>query len=60
MAWRRVPLFAWAGTVSCYILLVTCAVMVAALTMLFIDRHFSGVFYDPGDGGSPILFQHLS
>jgi heme/copper-type cytochrome/quinol oxidase subunit 1 len=34
--------------------------MVAALTMLEIDRHFSGVFFDPGEGGAPLYYQHLS
>ena len=31
-----------------------------ALTMLVIDRHFDGVFFDPGEGGAPIYYQHLS
>jgi len=34
--------------------------MLAALTMLLIDRQWEGVFFDPGEGGSPILWQHLS
>ncbi len=60
MAWRRVPLFSWSAAVSSYVLLVAGSVMLAALTMLMIDRHFDGVFFDPGEGGSPILWQHLS
>jgi heme/copper-type cytochrome/quinol oxidase subunit 1 len=28
--------------------------------MLMLDRHFSGVFFDPGAGGAPLLWQHLS
>ena len=28
--------------------------------MLLIDRQFDGVFFDAGEGGSPILWQHLS
>ena len=60
MVWRRVPLFTWAGTVTCYVVLITGAVMLAALTMLLIDRNYGGVFYDAGEGGSPILWQHLS
>jgi heme/copper-type cytochrome/quinol oxidase subunit 1 len=28
--------------------------------MLEIDRHFDGVFFDPGEGGAPTYFQHLS
>jgi heme/copper-type cytochrome/quinol oxidase subunit 1 len=60
MAWRRVPLFTWSGVVTGYVVLVTGAVMVAALAMLLIDRNYDGVFYDAGEGGSPILWQHLS
>ena len=60
MAWRRVPLFSWASVVSSYVVIVTGAVMLAALTMLLIDRQWEGVFFDAGEGGSPILWQHLS
>ncbi len=60
MAWRRVPLFSWAGAVVSYTLLATSAVMLAAITMLVIDRHFGGVFFIPGDGGSPVFYEHLS
>jgi len=34
--------------------------MLAALVMLEIDRHFDGVFFDPGQGGAPTYYQHLS
>jgi cytochrome c oxidase subunit 1 len=60
MVWRRLPLFSWSATVSGYVLLVAGSVMVAACAMLFIDRQFDGVFFDAGEGGSPILWQHLS
>lgn len=60
MVWRRLPLFSWAGTISAWMLLVAGPVMIAACTMLFVDRQFGGVFFDAGEGGSPILWQHLS
>jgi heme/copper-type cytochrome/quinol oxidase subunit 1 len=60
MAWRRLPLFSWASVISSYVVIVTGAVMLAALTMLFIDRQWDGVFFDAGEGGAPILWQHLS
>ena len=60
MAWRRMPLFSWAATVAGYVVVVAGAVMVAACAMLLIDRQFDGVFFDAGEGGSPILWQHLS
>ena len=28
--------------------------------MLIIDRQFDGVFFVPGDGGAPLLYEHLS
>ena len=54
MAWRRVPLFSWAAGVSGYLLLAIGPVMIAALTMLFIDRHYGGVFFDSGEGGDQV------
>jgi heme/copper-type cytochrome/quinol oxidase subunit 1 len=60
MAWRRVPVFSWAATVSCWLLLVIGPVLLAALTMLLIDRNYDGVFFADGSGGAPLLWQHLS
>jgi len=60
MAWRRVPVFSWAATVSCWLLLVIGPVLLAALTMLMIDRNYDGVFFADGSGGAPLLWQHLS
>jgi heme/copper-type cytochrome/quinol oxidase subunit 1 len=60
MAWRRLPLFSWAATLISYVLLVVGPIMIAALAMLTIDRHFDGVFFDAGEGGSPLLYEHLS
>ena len=34
--------------------------MLAALTMLFIDRHYGGVFFNAGEGGAPLLYEHLA
>ena len=60
MAWRRVPLFTWAANLCGYLVIVCGSVMLAALTMLFIDRNFGGVFFDPGYAGAPILYEHLA
>jgi len=60
MAWRRVPVFAWAGAVCCWLLLVIGPVLLAALTMLMIDRNYDGIFFADGSGGAPLLWQHLS
>jgi cytochrome c oxidase subunit 1 len=58
MAWRRVPVFAWAAAVGSWLLLVIGPVMLAAITMLLIDRNFDGIFF--ADGGAPLLWAHLS
>ncbi|HEX2128913.1 MAG TPA: cbb3-type cytochrome c oxidase subunit I [Solirubrobacterales bacterium] len=59
LAFRRMPLFAWAATVINSILLVVGPLMLAALTMLLVDRRYDGVFFDPGEGGAPLLYEHL-
>jgi cytochrome c oxidase subunit I len=60
LAWRRAPLFTWAGAVIAHILLLVGPAMLAALTMLEIDRHFDGIFFDPQEGGAPLLYEHLA
>jgi cytochrome c oxidase subunit I len=60
MAWRRLPVFAWAGAIGSWLLLVIGPVMLAAITMLMIDRNFDGVFFADGSGGAPLLWQHFS
>lgn len=60
MAWRRLPIFAWAAAVSSWLLIAIGPVLLAALTMLMIDRNYDGVFFADGSGGAPLLWQHLS
>jgi heme/copper-type cytochrome/quinol oxidase subunit 1 len=60
MAWRRLPVFAWAGAISSWLMIFIGPLMLAAVTMLMIDRNFDGVFFADGSGGAPLLWQHLS
>ena len=60
MAWRRLPVFSWAAAIGSWLLLVIGPVMLAAITMLMIDRNFDGIFFADGSGGAPLLWQHLS
>lgn len=60
MAWRRMPPFAWASNVIAFLMLIAGPVLLAALVMLFFDRRFDGVFFESGQGGGPVLYQHLS
>jgi heme/copper-type cytochrome/quinol oxidase subunit 1 len=60
MAWRRLPVFAWAAAIGSWLMLVIGSVMLAAITMLLIDRNFDGIFFADGSGGAPLLWAHLS
>jgi cytochrome c oxidase subunit I len=60
MAWRRLPVFAWAAAISAWLTIAIGAVMLAAIAMLTIDRNFEGIFFAGDAGGSPLLWQHLS
>jgi cytochrome c oxidase subunit 1 len=60
MAWRRAPIFTWAAAICSWLLLVIGPVMLAAITMLLIDRNFDGIFFADGSGGAPLLWEHLS
>jgi cytochrome c oxidase subunit 1 len=60
MAWRRMPPFAWAAAICSWLMLVIGPVMLAAITMLMIDRNFDGIFFADGSGGAPLLWEHLS
>ena len=60
MAWRRVPIFAWGAAVGSWLMLFVGPVLLAAVTMLMIDRNYEGIFFADGGGGAPLLWQHLS
>jgi cytochrome c oxidase subunit 1 len=60
LAWRRMAPFSWAATVIAHILLVIGPALIAALVMAEIDRRFDGVFFDAGEGGAPLLYEHIA
>lgn len=60
MAWRRLPVFSWAAAICSWLLIAIGPVLLAAITMLLIDRNFDGVFFAGDAGGAPLLWQHLS
>jgi heme/copper-type cytochrome/quinol oxidase subunit 1 len=60
MAWRRLPVFAWAAAICSWLTIVCGATLLAAIAMLLIDRNFDGIFFADGSGGAPLLWEHLS
>jgi cytochrome c oxidase subunit 1 len=59
MGWGRLPLFVWTVLVFSILLMLALPTIAAAVTLLLTDRHFGTHFYDPSQGGSPLLWQHL-
>ncbi len=59
MSWGRLPLFVWAILTYSVLLIFALPVIAAAVTMLLTDRHFGTHFFDPTNGGSALLWQHL-
>jgi len=59
MTMWRLSLFVWNMIITSLMILVAFPALAAALSMVFIDRHFGGHFFDAAHGGSNILYQHL-
>jgi cytochrome c oxidase subunit I+III len=59
MSLGRVPLFSWSVLVMGAMMLVAFPFVIAASTLLEIERKFGATFFDAGGGGDPLLWQHL-
>jgi cytochrome c oxidase subunit I len=59
MSWTRLPLFAWTIEVYAWLLIAALPALSAGLTLMLTDRQYGTNFFSSGDGGEPVLFQHV-
>jgi cytochrome c oxidase subunit 1 len=59
MTLNRLPIFVWAQVVTSFMVLFAMPAVMLASTALICDRLVNTHFFDPGQGGDPLLFQHL-
>jgi len=60
MSWLRMPLFIWAILTYAILLILVLPVLSGGLTLLLLDRNFSGShFFKPYQGGSVVLWEHV-
>lgn len=55
----RMPVFAWAMLVVALMVVFAFPAMIAASTLLELERAFNWPFFIPARGGDPLLWQHL-
>jgi cytochrome c oxidase subunit I+III len=59
MTLSRMPLFAWAVLVMAFMILFAFTPLIIGSLLLELDRGFGTQFFDPRQGGSSLLWQHL-
>ncbi|MGH2588188.1 MAG: cytochrome c oxidase subunit I, partial [Dehalococcoidia bacterium] len=59
MTIRRLPLFTWMALITAFLIILSLAILNAALLMFFMDRFLYGNYFTPATGGSAILWQHI-
>ena len=59
MTLARMPLFAWAVLVMAFMILFAFTPLIIGSLLLELDRGFGTQFFDPQQGGSSLLWQHL-
>jgi len=59
MTLSRMPLFLWAMLVTAFMVIFAMPAVMVATTFLISDRLVGTQFYNPAEGGDPLLWQHL-
>jgi cytochrome c oxidase subunit 1 len=59
MTMWRIPIFTWEMIATSLLIFMAFPSLMAALVLLFVDRHLGGHVFDPTYGGSAILYEHL-
>jgi cytochrome c oxidase subunit 1 len=59
MTLNRIPLFVWAMLVTSFMIMAAMPAVMFASTALILDRLVGTHFYNPGEGGDALLWQHL-
>ena len=59
MGWFKMPIFVWTVLAAQIIQLFGLPALTAGAIMLLCDLSFGTTFFDPAQGGDPVLFQHF-
>jgi cytochrome c oxidase subunit I len=59
MKLTEIPLFVWAMLVTAFMIIFAMPAVMVASTSLILDRLVGTHFFNPSEGGSALLFQHL-
>jgi cytochrome c oxidase subunit 1 len=59
MSLNRMPLFVWALLVTNFMVCFAMPAVMIASTYLLLDRSIATQFFNPAEGGDPLLWQHL-
>jgi len=59
MSWSRLPIFVWGAFAASLISFFFTQALAAALLMVLLDRIAGTSFFRAGEGGSPLLYEHV-